>query len=318
MNSMNDAFLDQIDDGWILSNRPGKNPVSHTRPYACFVEKERMPNNQVEDVATLFLTNKECPFHCLMCDLWKNTTDYKVPEGAILAQIEWALEKLPEASHIKLYNSGNFFDRQAIPPSDIPMIADLLNSFKTVTIENHPRLVDKRCLTFQDLLKPDLHLAMGLETVHPKILKRLNKQMTLEDFNRAANFLTKNNISVRAFILLRPPFLTEEEGVKWAKKSIDFAFNAGMECCVIIPTRAGNGALEFLQKARLFSPSRIESLEEVLEYGLRLKFGRIFADLWDIDKFSRCEECHASRTHRIKQMNITQELAPPIYCDCHN
>lgn len=315
---MNKITLDQINDSWIVGQRPEKNSVSHEQPYACFVEKERMPNGQVEDVATLFLTNKECPFHCLMCDLWKNTTDHRVPEGAILVQIEWALEKLPEADHIKLYNSGNFFDRQAIPPSDIPMIADLLNSFKTVTIENHPRLVDTRCLKFQELLKPDLHVAMGLETIHPKILERLNKQMTLEDFKRATHFLTNNDISVRAFILLRPPFLSEEEGVKWAKRSIDFAFSAGVECCVIIPTRAGNGALELLQEARLFSPPRIESLEEVLEYGLQLKFGRVFADLWDIDIFSRCEECRVRRVHRMEQMNITQELAPPIYCDCHN
>ena len=32
---------------------------------------------------------------------------------------------------------------------------------------------------------------------------------------------------MRAFILVRPPFLSEDEGLEWAKRSLDFAFAAG-------------------------------------------------------------------------------------------
>ena len=75
------------------------------------------------DVATLFLTNRECPYRCLMCDLWKNTLTETVPIGAIPAQIDYALGQLPPARQIKLYNSGSFFDPHAIPPQDHPAIA---------------------------------------------------------------------------------------------------------------------------------------------------------------------------------------------------
>ena len=34
-----------------------------------------------------------------------------------------------------------------------------------------------------------LEIAMGLETVHPEVLRRLNKRMTLDDFERATTFL---------------------------------------------------------------------------------------------------------------------------------
>ncbi len=317
MNYMNEVSSFQIDDHWIIAQRPAKNHVNPKRPYTYFLEKERTSNGQVEDVATLFLTNRECPFRCLMCDLWKNTTNCRVPDGAIPTQIQWALDQLPAAQHIKLYNSGNFFDGQAIPTSDIPQIAGLLTAFKTVTVENHPRLVNESCLAFQDLLEPRLHVAMGLETAHPAVLEKLNKQMTLKDFEHAALYLVKNNISIRTFILLRPPFLTESEGVKWAKRSIDFSFNAGVECCVIIPTRGGNGALEHLQEKQLFCPPRIESLMEVLEYGIQLKHGLVFADLWDIDNFSQCDKCFDEQIRKIQQMNITQECVPPLNCDCN-
>ena len=313
---MNDISPVIINDKWVIAQRSAKNHVNSQRPYDFFLDKERMPNGQVEDVATIFLTNKECPYRCLMCDLWKNTTDRRVSDGSIPVQIQWAIDQLPIVQHIKLYNSGNFFDGQAIPPTDIPKIAELLKTHKTVTIENHPKLVDERCLAFKDLLHPNLHVAMGLETVHPTVLEQLNKRMTLKDFELATTYLVKNDISVRAFILLRPPFLTEAEGVKWAKKSINFAFNAGVECCVIIPTRGGNGALEQLRKTQLFCPPRIESLEEVLEFGIQLNHGRVFADLWDINTFSKCEKCREKRNERMDQMNITQEYIPSVNCDC--
>jgi archaeosine synthase beta-subunit len=300
----------------ILEERLPKNPVNLWQPYAYFVEKERASDGFIKDVATLFLTNKECPFHCLMCDLWKNTTDERVPVGAIPAQIELALQELPKTDQIKLYNSGSFFDPKAIPPEDFLEIANLLEPFQTVIVESHPRFINKSCLEFRDMLKADLQVAIGLETARPDVLKKLNKHMALTDFSHSVGFLHHHNISVRAFILLNPPFLNEPESVLWAKKSIDFAFDQGVECCVIIPTRGGNGIMEQLQNDGLFTPPTIESLEEVLEYGIQKKSGRVFADLWDIEKFSTWEKGSPERIERMQTMNLDQFVPPLIKCNC--
>ena len=181
--------------------------------------------------------------------------------------------RLSAAPHIKLYNAGNFFDVQAIPPGDLPRIAELLTPFQTAIVECHPRLIGSRCLAFRDMLRPALRVAMGLETAHPEVLRRLNKGMTLDDFERAAGFLRRNDIGVRAFLLLRPPYLDEDEGVEWAKRSLRYAFDVGVECCVVIPTRDGNGAMERLHAEGLWAPPRLESLEAVLEYGVGLGAG---------------------------------------------
>src|SRR3990172_1614451 len=90
---------------WILKHRRGRNPVDPSRPFAFFVEQERTGEGVVEDVATVFVTNKECPFRCLFCDLWKNTTRERVPPGAVAGQVEWALAQSPHAQHVKLYDS---------------------------------------------------------------------------------------------------------------------------------------------------------------------------------------------------------------------
>ena len=303
-------------DSEILSARPAKNRVDPERPYAFLVEPERSASGRVVDVATLFLTNRECPFRCLMCDLWKNTTDEPVAPGAIPRQIDFALERLPRARQIKLYNSGNFFDAKAVPRADYPDIADRVRAFETVIVENHPRLCSAECVRFRDLIATRLEVALGLETVHPVVLPALNKGMTLDDFARAAGFLLRQEIAVRAFILLRPPPLSDAEGVDWALRSIEYAFSLGVGCCSVIPTRAGNGIMDRLQQVGAFTPPTLAAMEQTLEGGIRLSRGRVFMDLWDVERFFPCRRCGPPRRERLHRMNLTQEIPPPIACDC--
>ncbi len=278
------------------------------------MEPEFAADGIVEDVATIFLTNRECPFHCLMCDLWKNTTNQRVPVGAIPTQIRDALETLPEAQHVKLYNSGNFFDAQAIPPEDYSAIAELVGGFKSVIVENHPRLCGKRCFEFQELCGTQLEIAMGLETSHEPTLAKLNKQMTVGDFATACDSLRQNDIRLRTFILLRPPETTEEEGIQRAIESVRFAFDCGVDCCAVIPTRAGNGIMEQLERSSLFTPPQLTSLEAVLQEAVAWKRGRVFADLWDVRQFAGCDICADARIKRLGEINLTQRLPPPIEC----
>lgn len=300
----------------ILRARPAKHTVDPRRPYAFFVEQERSAAGLVESVATLFLTNRECPFRCVMCDLWKHTTNETIPRGAIPEQIAFALARLPSARHIKLYNSGNFFDAQAIPPEDHPAIARLVAPFATVIVENHPKLCSETCLRFQESIPGEFEIALGLETAHPQALAALNKQMTLGDFNRAATFLTSHGIAVRAFVLLQLPGLSEGESVEWAVRSVEQAFAAGARCCTVIPTRTGNGLMEELLAANQFILPRLSSLEAVLEAALKLSGGRTFVDLWDIERLFRCQSCGPARARRLAEMNHTQRILPPVICDC--
>ncbi len=303
-----------LSDAWVLRHRPPKNVVDPNRPYACLVEKERNSTGRVEDVATVFLTNRECPFRCVMCDLWKNTTDTTVPVGAVPRQIRWALEQLPPACHIKLYNAGSFFDANAIPPEDYRVVAGLIAGFDSIIVESHPHMIGRRCWEFNELVAGDLQVAVGLETADPDVLGRLNKRMSLNDFDRAVAQLIRHDISARAFILVRPPFMTETQGLLWAKRSIDFAFDVGVECCALIPTRGGPGAMDDLAARGLFAPPPLETLETALEYGIGLARGRVFVDLWDIETRSDCRHCAAKRIDRLDRINLTQKVEPAVMC----
>lgn len=302
-------------DQWILDRRPARATVSADEPYAFFVEEECGADGQVQSVATIFLTNRECPFRCTMCDLWRNTLTSSVPPGAIPQQIDFALRQLKPAQAVKLYNSGSFFDPRAIPLEDYAAIAERIRNFERVIVECHPAFINERCLEFRNLLNGQLEVAIGLETAHPATLEKLNKRMTLEQFAQAADFLRSNQIDLRVFILVQPPFMRPEKSLHWAQRSLDFAFDCGATAATLIPTRGGNVAMEALADIGEFTPPKLSLLEAAADYGLTQQRGRVFTDLWDIKPDGECAHCFASRIQRLRTMNLSQRLTPAVQCD---
>ena len=301
-------------DRWVVAQRPARESVDPRQPYAFFVEEECAAGGAVVPVATVFLTNRECPWRCAMCDLWRNTLTEPVPHGAIPVQIDYALMRLPAARQIKLYNSGSFFDRQAIPVEDYPAIAARIAAFERVIVESHPALIGESCVQLRDLFPGQLEVAMGLETAHPEILERLNKRMTLSQFSAAAETLRRNTIDLRVFILVQPPFMQPEEALYWAERSLDAAFDCGATAATLIPTRAGNGAVDALAQLGEFTPPRLATVEAAASYGITCKKGRVFVDLWDARRTVSCPACHALRIARLHQMNLLQSIPNPVVC----
>jgi radical SAM enzyme (TIGR01210 family) len=302
-------------NSWIVNQRSLRNAVDPYKPYAFLLEDECSADREVVPVATVFLTNRECPWRCVMCDLWKNTLTQSVPTGAIPQQIEHAVAALPAARQIKLYNSGSFFDERAIPREDYEAIAQIVRRFERTIVECHPSLVGKGCLIFRDLIGNQLEVAMGLETVHPEALEHLNKRMTLDQFARSSEYLQKNNIDLRVFILVQPPFMRPEESLYWAQRSLDFAFDRGATAVTLIPARGGNGAMETLAQIGEFTPPTLATVEVAADYGLGLGRGRVFVDLWEIhNRPNVCLFCLADRADRLHCMNLSQQLLPSIEC----
>lgn len=302
-------------DRWILDQRPVRSALDWHEPYSYFVEDECGAEGKPAPVATIFLTNRECPFRCVMCDLWKNTLHESVPLGAIPGQIDFALSRLPRARLIKLYNSGSFFDPRAIPIEDYAEIAARVSTFERIIVECHPAFIGSRCIEFRNLIAGQLEIAIGLETAHPETLEKLNKRMTLQQFARAAEFMRMNKIDLRVFILVQPPFMEPEDALHWAKRSLDFAFDCGAGVATLIPTRAGNGAMEALAAAGAFRCPRLSALETALNYGVNLNRGRVFADLWDLKVDAECRRCFEARIARLRHMNLSQRMAPRVQCD---
>lgn len=307
----------KIRDAYVLGLRPPRNSTDALRPNGFFVEEEPRPGGGTDPVATILLTDRECPWRCLMCDLWKNTLETPTPRGAIPAQIRFALERLPSANVLKLYSAGSFFDRAAIPKEDHEEIASLARGFERVVVESHPALVGDATLRFRDLLGgAQLEVAIGLETANEEILRRLNKEMTVSQFQAAASFLLRNQISLRVFVLVGLPFLRKEEWPAATRASIKVSFRAGARVVSLIPTRLGNGALDELHRNGHFEPPTLRDLEMAMEDFLEGEEGRapaaglVLADLWNADALAAPACCRAARIERLRSMNTFQRNLP--------
>jgi radical SAM enzyme (TIGR01210 family) len=223
------------------------------------VEDEPTERGGVARVGTVFLTGRECPWRCAMCDLWRFTTRDDTPAGAIAGQVEAARTRWRERgetiSRIKLYNASNFFDPRAVPEGDYPHIAVCVSGLDQVVVESHPSLIGPRVDRFRDALGGiALEVAMGLETVHPAALDALNKRMTADDFARAAEDLLRRGVSLRVFLMISPPFIPHDEQDRWLLRSVEFAEQCGASAISLIPARGGNGAMEALAAQDLFRP----------------------------------------------------------------
>lgn len=311
-------------DAFVLSRRGprrAKDPWSAPR---VLVEDECAADGTVVRSATIFLTGRECPWRCVMCDLWVHTLETDTPRAALPAQIHRACRRLeaPRPAQVKLYNGGSFFDPRAVPESDYDAIALTVAAFRRVVVESHPLLVGPRLLRWRDALRraapdgspPSLEIAMGLETAHPDALERLHKRFSLDDFARAADRTLAAGAAIRVFLLVGVPFIAPGEQIDSIRASVAYAFAHGAAVVSLIPTRSGNGAMDALAEANLFRAPDLGDLEDALDAVLPDAPGRVLADTWDLEAVSRCPACLEPRRARLHAMNLTQQILPRVVC----
>jgi archaeosine synthase beta-subunit len=308
-------------DRFVLDRRGPRPPHDPWRYQGLIVEDERDAEGRPSRMATVLLTGRECPWRCAMCDLWAYTITEDTPRGAIPAQVAAALEALSSRHEViaglKLYNAGSFFDSRAVPEVDYDDVAAIVAALPRIIVESHPALIGSRVDRLIEALdrhaetgrpRPTLEVAMGLETAHPDALDKLNKRFTLADFADAAGGLERRGVDLRVFLLISPPFVPDDEQDDWLRRSIDAAFDCGAAVVSLVPTRTGNGTVEALADRREFSSPSVSDIERSFALALRHAGGRgrVFVDIWDLERFATAASSVDSARARLHAMNLEQ------------
>ena len=303
-------------DQRIRSLRPPKRFVDPFTPFGSVVEDERRPDGTIDRALTVFLSGAECPFTCSFCDLWQYTIDGPTPVGALTTQLESVLREHAQSmpDRLKLYNASNFFDRRAVPPDDLPRIAELTASCKALTVESHVNTIGASTLSFARQITGRLEVAVGLETIEPLATSHLNKRLDLNAFDAAAQYLIENDIDLRVFVLLGAPYVPADQSLEWTVRTVEYAVARGASVVSVIPVREGNGEMERLKSLGHFVPPTLRQLEAVLDRCLQFTSTVVTADLWDIERLPACEHCRTERVARMHRMNITGGVERAIAC----
>lgn len=315
------------DRALLRSLRPAKPDRAANQAQGYVLEHEPLGGGRTVASATYFLTGSECRFTCSFCDLWKYTLNTPTPVGSLVRQIESLHQILHSRGErfdwLKLYNASNFFDPYNVPIEDYEGIAAACESANRLVVENHAALTSssqgcRSIRSFQQMLRPQLEVGMGLESIDPNAERFMNKSMRRSDFSLACKRLRECGIAIRAFVILQPPGTDPEAAGQWCVRTCQYAFEQGAERCSIIPARRGNGWMDRLEAQRLWAPPSLALAESTIRTALEnlAANGQIVSiDMWDWQLLrGGCDRCRQIRYDTIMKMNSEQRVVPRNAC----
>ncbi|WP_455392474.1 archaeosine biosynthesis radical SAM protein RaSEA [[Eubacterium] cellulosolvens] len=217
------------------------------------------------------------PGGCTMCGY---INDCFGPELAVkpedyIAQIQAAINKFKskQIKFVKIFTSGSFLDDNELPAGVQERILELCDnlSLDALLFESRPEFVTPEKLEqITAKFQAQIILAMGLESANNRILKcAINKGFKFEDYCTAARLAKKVDISLKSYLLLKPPFISERDAIMDVLNSIKRLHEQKLTDCISInPVNIQKFTLvEHLFVRQNYRPPWLWSVLEVLNRG---------------------------------------------------
>jgi len=190
------------------------------KPVAVWRSQELLDGGAAESV-TMILRTVGCRWNrCTMCGY--------AGEGApatadkLIAQFEYGMHRShPDVSVVKIYTSGSFLDPQEMPVQARDEILKRLEGMgiRKLVIESRPEYVTGQSIS-ACLSRLPTEFAIGLETASDLIRNSvIRKGFSFQDLVSASRTVHDLGGSVKAYLLLKPPLLSEGQALRDAVAS---------------------------------------------------------------------------------------------------
>jgi len=286
-------------------------------------EEEEFYKDEIKDVFSLIFRTRGChrsySSGCSMCGYYTDTNP-DIKSEDIKEQLDEALSHYDEQKIVKIYTSGSFLDKKEIEDE---MAFKILESFdaEKIVIESRPEFVYRERVTKLSETVDDLELALGLESANDFVLEKcINKGFAFKDYKKSVEQIS-DLVSIRTYLLLKPPFLTEKEAIGDLINSIQ-SISDFTDIISVNPVNVQNGTLlEELWHRGLYSPPWLWSIFEVLKSTEKIN-KPIFvskAGLGSERGANNCEDCNDLFLKLIERFNKSQKTASLEKlpeCDC--
>ena len=152
---------------------------------------------------------------CSMCGYVNDVAVEVAPED-LEVQLDKVLPRHAGQPFVKVYTSGNFFDeREVFPEVRQKILKALGERCEKVMVETLSHLVRREPLEEGERHAQKFEIALGLESANDVVLRHaVNKMWGLREHVRAANLAHEVGVTVKSYLLLKPPFLTEREAIE--------------------------------------------------------------------------------------------------------
>ncbi|MCU4800324.1 archaeosine biosynthesis radical SAM protein RaSEA [Halobacteria archaeon HArc-gm2] len=199
-------------------------------PTRVWLDEDNTPDGVYQSL-TIILNTGGCRWAraggCTMCGYVAESVEGgSVAHEDLMAQVQHCLDHENENADepsglIKIYTSGSFLDEREVPAETRKAIADTFADRDRIVVESLPDFVsEEKVADFVDNgLETDV--AVGLETATDRVRRDcVNKYFEFEDFEDAAAAAQRAGGGVKAYLLMKPPFLSESEAVEDMKRSV--------------------------------------------------------------------------------------------------
>ncbi len=298
------------------------------RPTAVWKGKDLLDGKMLTSLTIIFQTSG-CRWNgCSMCGYVYDSARIPPSNSDLMRQFEHAMSQCRDKETIvKIFTSGSFFDDGEIPQEiRVEMLKRLDENerINKVIAETRPEYVTSINIGgMSSIYHKKFEVAIGLETTNDLIRKDcINKGFSFQDFTRACKVAEMYNITVKAYLMLKPPFLSEkiamEDMINSIKEASPFAGTISINLCnvqkgTLVDEMYGHGdyrppwlwsAVEVLKRGKELSPSTVLISDPV---GAGSNRGP-----------HNCGKCDRDIANAIRTFSLTQDtgIFDDLDCDC--
>jgi archaeosine synthase beta-subunit len=260
---------------------------------------------------------------CSMCGYAKDTLGRSATTEELAEQTERALSRYRGEPYVKIYTSGSFLDdREVDPASRQRLVAAFSGAARRLLFETLPEFATPENLDpLRAAFAGELEVALGLETTDPTVLARyVHKNAPPSEYLAAADRVRALGLRAKAYLLLKPPYLTEEESIDDVARSIAEAAPR-FDALSVNPVHIQNGTVvEWLYHRGRYRPPWLWSVVEVLRRGAEHRGSARLVSFPTAGGLARgphnCGTCDARVLAAIEEASLSQEFGPLADLDC--
>ena len=271
---------------------------------------------------------------CTMCGHISGTTQgEKISAQNYIEQFDKAIDKFDfsESPMVCIYNAGSFLNDNEMPKEARDHILKKVASIdavKHIIIESRPEYITTSTLSCaKDItVGKTLEIGIGVESSDSYIREVcLNKGFDEHLFANSIEIMNKLNIKALAYILAKPPFLSEKRAINDSIKTIKWAFENGVDVVSLEPVSVQKNTLvHLLYKMGLYRPQWIWSVLEIIKqvhgYGAIRIGGFEFFPPPSVCTHN-CSVCNEYCIESIEEYNATNNvdvITEALKMDCKN
>ncbi|XRO75690.1 archaeosine biosynthesis radical SAM protein RaSEA [Methanocaldococcus sp. 28A] len=318
-----------------------RKPMDKNKPIAVWIQDDIYRDFNIGKSLTIILRTEGCYYAkeggCLMCSYLMDTSPEKITAENIINQFNYAIEKHKEKLEdlkdfsVKIFTSGSFLDDREVPKEARDYIFKKLREFcnlKEVAIESRPEFIDAdRLNEIRNYLDVNVEIGVGIESFNEEIReKAINKGITNEQIIRAIELAKNYNIGIKAYLLIKPLFITEKEAIEDAIYSANKCIELGCSRISFCPATIHKGSvMELFFNKNQYRPPFLWSVIEILK---KVKENNpntlIMCDTSGIGSERGAHnlygcKCNKLIKDKLEKFTLTQDLKViDIECKCKN